>query len=299
MSPLLAKKTVKEASGFAEFDGEAGGAQDWESLSPFDATVGAVVEAARTAGDLALGFFHPGAKTSAAVSKKAGGSLVTEADHAVNRYLEQKLRGLLPDAAWLSEESADSDERLGRDLVLIVDPIDGTRGFVSGERAWAVAIAVVYRQRPVVGIVHAPALNETYVAVKNGGARLNGHDIRCSERKRLDGSALVAGPLAMASELRAVGLQFDLLPKIPSLALRLAKVAAGALDAGLISANSNDWDLAAADLILSEAGGRLTSLYGRELFYNGGESTRHSELIAGPMPILSQISDAMLQSRGY
>ncbi len=297
MNPSPAKRNLNDASDFGGQKSAAGTGQDWYGLSPNDAIVAALVEITLAAGDLALGFFRAGAKTSAAISKKAGGSLVTEADHAVNRYLEPRLRSLLPDAAWLSEESADSPERIQQDLLLVVDPIDGTRGFAAGERAWAVAVAVVYRQRPVVGIVHAPALGETYVAVKNGGAQLNGHGICCSARKGLDASALVAGPLSMASELRAVGLEFDLLPKIPSLALRIAKVAAGALDAGLVSANSNDWDLAAADVIVNEAGGRLTSLYGRELFYNR-TGTQHGELIAGPMPILSQITGAMMQARG-
>ncbi|HEY1735552.1 MAG TPA: 3'(2'),5'-bisphosphate nucleotidase CysQ [Methylovirgula sp.] len=270
---------------------------DWNCLEPSDPFVGALVEIARTAGDLALGFFRPGAKTSAAISKKTGGSPVTEADHAVNAYLEQKLRRLLPDAGWLSEESADSNDRLDKDVVFVVDPIDGTRGFAMGELAWAVSIAVVYRQRPVIGIVHAPALAETYVGVAHGGAKLNGKAIAVSERKKLNPSALVAGPLSMASELRSVGLQFDLLPKISSLALRIAKVATGALDAGLISENSNDWDIAAADVILTEAGGRLTSLYGRDLLYNRA-STQHTELLAGPQQILAQISGAIMQARG-
>jgi myo-inositol-1(or 4)-monophosphatase len=288
MNPSLAQKIANDASD--------SGSYDWNGLSLNDGLVPALVDITRAAGDLALGFFRPGAKTSAAISKKAGGSPVTEADHAVNRYLEEKLRGVLPDAGWLSEESTDSDERMSQDIIFVIDPIDGTRGFAAGERAWAVAVAVVYRQRPVIGIVHAPALGETYLAVKNGGAQLNGQEIRCSDRKGLDASALVGGPLSMASELRGVGLEFDLLAKIPSLALRIAKVASGALDAGLVSANSNDWDLAAADLVLNEAGGRLTSLYGRELLYNR-EGTQHGELIAGPAQILSQISSAMQQAR--
>lgn len=296
MKPLQAKKNPPPQPALELPSIDAAGV-NWDGLAHGDEIVGPLMEIARTAGDMALGFFRPGAKTSAAVNKKAGGSPVTEADHAVNAYLEQKLRGFIPTAGWLSEESADSSDRVGKDLLFIVDPIDGTRGFAAGERAWAVAVAVVYRQRPVVGIVHAPALGETYVAVRNGGAQMNGRAITCSTRRKLDAAALVAGPLSMASELRGVGLQFDLLPKISSLALRISNVAAGTLDAGLVSANSHDWDIAAADLIVTEAGGRLTSLYGRELLYNR-ETTEHSELIAGPQQILSQISSAMMQARG-
>lgn len=295
MKPLQAKKNPPpELPDVKPIDAAS---INWDALALNDEVVAPLVEIARTAGDMALGYFRPGAKTSAAVNKKAGGSPVTEADHAVNAFLEQKLRGYIPAAGWLSEESTDSKERIGKDLLFIVDPIDGTRGFAAGERAWAVAVAVVYRQRPVIGIVHAPALNETYVAVKNGGVQLNGRPITCSTRRKLDAAALVAGPLSMASELRGVGLQFDLLPKISSLALRISNVAAGTLDAGLVSTNSHDWDIAAADLIVSEAGGSLTSLYGRELLYNR-ESTEHPELIAGPPQILSQISSAMMQARG-
>lgn len=296
MKPSLAKKELD----VAEFDAMSALdsiRRDWKNFAPSDAVVPALAEIVCTAGDLALGFFRPGAKTSAAISKKAGGSPVTEADHAVNRYLEDKLRALLPEAGWLSEESPDNDERINQDLVFIVDPIDGTRAFAAGERSWAVSVAVAYRKRPVIGIVHAPALGETYLAVKNGGAQLNGASISCSSRLGLDASALVGGPLSMAAELRGLGLQFDLIPKIPSLALRIAKVASGMLDAALVSVNSNDWDIAAADLIVNEAGGRMTTLYGRELLYNKS-STKHGELIVGPQPILAQISGAMIEARG-
>ena len=269
---------------------------DWQRLSHEDDVVIALLEAARGAGQLALNFFRAGEKTSAAIARKAGGSPVTEADHAADRYLEHKLRALLPDAGWLSEELEDSAERLGHDLVLIIDPIDGTRSFVAGELGWAVAIGVIYKQRPVIGIVHAPALGETYVAVKNAGARLNGREIRVSNRTHLDADARIAGPLAIAEELRAAGLEFELLPKIPSLALRITKVAAGALDACLISANSYDWDIAAADLIVEEAGGRLADFEGREILYNRA-ATRHGELAAASAPILGEIAAAAGQAR--
>lgn len=293
-APLFKRRSKSEAS---PAETSAGWRDlDWDRLTHSDAVVRALVSATQTAGSLALDFFRPGEKTSAAVTKKLGGSPVTEADHAVNRYLEQKLRNILPDAAWLSEESTDSLERLGQDLVLIVDPIDGTRSFAVGERGWAVSVAVVHRHRPVVGIVFAPALNEFYIAVKNSGARLNGRKIRVSERKGLDAGARVGGPLSLAQELRAAGLEFDLLPKISSLSVRISKVAVGALDAALISANAHDWDIAASDLIVDEAGGRLASLFGGQILYNLS-GTRHGELAAASVPILAQINAAATQAR--
>jgi myo-inositol-1(or 4)-monophosphatase len=263
----------------------------WESLSHAHPLVRALVETTRTAGSLALGFFRSGEKTSAAISYKAGGSPVTEADEAVNCYLERELRNLLPSAAWLSEESVDSFERLAQDLVWVIDPIDGTKGFAAGLPTWAVAVALVFRSRPIVGIIHAPAVTQTYVAVKNCGARLNDGEIHVSDLPKLLAGAKVAGPQRLAQNLHAAGLSFDLLPKIPSLALRIAHVAAGALDAALVSENSHDWDIAAADLILHEAGGLLTSLDGDAPTYNRRD-TRHGILVAAPLPIVAQIHAA-------
>src|ERR1700691_1443733 len=292
-APLLKNRSKNEADSSSAVSWRN---LDWERLSHADAVVGAILGATGAAGDVALKFFRPGEKTSAVVTKKLGGSPVTEADHAVNRQLKEALRDILPEAGWLSEESEDSPERLDHDLVLVVDPIDGTRSFVAGELGWAIAVGVVYRHRPVIGIVHAPALGETYAAVKNAGGRLNGREIHVSGRRKLNVAARVAGPLGIAQELRDAGLEFDLLPKIPSLALRITQVAAGALDAALVSVNSHDWDIAAADLILHEAGGRLASFDGAQVLYNR-VGTRHGELAAASMPILAEITAAALRAK--
>lgn len=92
-------------------------ATPWERLSHEDPLVRSLVDATCAAGSLALGFFRSGETTSAAINHKAGGSPVTEADEAVNRYLERELRKIVPDAAWLSEESTDSSERDRKSVV--------------------------------------------------------------------------------------------------------------------------------------------------------------------------------------
>jgi myo-inositol-1(or 4)-monophosphatase len=267
------------------------------SLTDADALVASFEDAARRAGELALGFFRRGENTSAVISHKAGGSPVTEADHLVDCFLKQRFAGLLPDAGWLSEETEDSPERLDKRLLLVVDPIDGTRAFARGELTWAIAVALVRDGRPLIGIVHAPALEQTYIAVKDGGARLNGVPIEVSRLIALDASAKVGAPRMLAAELRQAGLEFALQPRIPSLAMRIAYVASGALDAGFASENSNDWDIAAADLILEEAGGRLASLDGGELVYNRKE-TRHGPLTAAPRQIHAQINLALRRACG-
>lgn len=264
---------------------------DLAQLSHDHPLVQALVGTAQSAGEVARSYFRPGEKTSAGIRKKPDGSPVTEADLAVNRFLEERLRNIFPDAGWLSEESADMPGRLDRDLVLVVDPIDGTRSFAAGGPVWAVSIALVHQQRPVVGVVHAPALAETYAAVKGGGARLNNTAIEVSRRRTFDAEVLVGGPFGFAQRLRNAGLEFELLPKIPSLAVRISKVAAGAIDAALVSANAHDWDLAACDLIVTEAGGQLISLRGHRPLYNRVH-TLHGELAAGPEALLTQFMAA-------
>jgi myo-inositol-1(or 4)-monophosphatase len=250
-----------------------------------------ITDAARSAGRLALEFFRPGGATSAGISHKAGGSPVTEADYAVDRFLRGRLMAMLPEAGWLSEESEDSHSRLAKERVFIVDPIDGTRGFSRGHPAWSIAIALVERGRPQIGVIHAPALAQTFAAAKGTGATLNGRPIEVSKRPALGPDAKVAAPAFLAERLRAAGLDFELQPRLPSLALRIVNVASGALDAGLAGGDAYDWDIAAADLVLEEAGGKLTGFDGRALLYNGPH-TRHGPLAAAPAQLHAEITAA-------
>ncbi len=256
-----------------------------------DALAASFTDIMHHAGELALGYFRQGAKTSAEVFTKPGGSPVTEADFVVDRFLKEKLEALAPEAAWLSEETADTDARLSNGSVLIVDPIDGTRAFVNGDMTWAIAVGLVADGRPILGVIHAPALKETYVAVKGHGAFLNGQKIAVSKRLLLDAGARVAGPIPLADKLKGTGMQFSLQPKIPSLAMRIARVASGDLDAAFASEHAHDWDIAAADLILQEAGGLLSGLADGPLIYNKSD-TRHGLLMAAPAQIHAQLNGA-------
>lgn len=261
-----------------------------------EALLDPLIEAAREAGAIALRYFRHGERTHANVEHKAGGSPVTEADLLVDNFLEKRLREIVPDAAWLSEEIADSPARLGQKLVLIVDPIDGTRGFSNGDPQWAVSIGLAHQGRPIAGVVHAPALEETYTAVRGGGARRNGETIGVSKRKSLD-KATLAGPQGFVASVHNAGAGIVALPKMASLALRLVFIASGRIDAGLVGDKSYDWDIAAADLILNEAGGRLTDLDGNEPRYNC-ETPRHAALVAAPATFHAALVNAARRAKG-
>ncbi|MGL4240439.1 MAG: inositol monophosphatase family protein, partial [Beijerinckiaceae bacterium] len=222
-----------------------------------DEALTALRRAAVAAGEAAATFFHEGAQTSARVSYKAGDSPVSEADLAANATLERLLRAAFPAAGWISEETERDPAGPGVDQLIIVDPIDGTRAFIAGDPQWSVSVALVAAGRPVAGVVHAPALGLTYEAAAGGGARLNGAPIACSGLPSMAG-ALVAGPRPLLDRMeRATGGTFRRAPRTPSLALRLARAADGTFDCAVASEGSHDWDIAAADVILAEAGAAL------------------------------------------
>lgn len=250
-----------------------------------------VRDAVREAGEIACRYFRRGGKTSARIWSKHGGSPVTEADVAVDSFLKVELSAALPESGWLSEETADDPARLEAHHLWIVDPIDGTRAFLSGHPDWSVAIALVTDGRPVLGLVYAPAHNVLYEARRGGGAFREGVPIAVSRRAELRG-ARVAGPKPLVDRLGRAAGPVEQVERIPSLALRLARVAEGAVDIGLVSGNSRDWDLAGADLILAEAGGTLTTLEGRRPRYNGVEPV-HGELVAVPCGLHPELIGAM------
>jgi myo-inositol-1(or 4)-monophosphatase len=239
-----------------------------------------VRDVAHEAGEIAMRFFRSGLSTSARIWSKAGGSPVTEADVAVDTFLKIRLSSLLPGAGWLSEETADDARRLGREFVWIVDPIDGTRAYLSGSHDWSVAIALLRDTRPILGIVYAPAHETIYQAEHGAGAFRNGDRIAVSPATSLKGIS-VAGPKPFVDRLEHEVGSIKRVPRIPSLALRISRVAEGSVDVGLVTSDARDWDLAAADLILQEAGGALTSLAGDAPRYNQPEPS-HGELAAGP-----------------
>jgi myo-inositol-1(or 4)-monophosphatase len=243
--------------------------------------------AAREAGRLALEYFRPGARTSAQVETKVGGSPVTQADLAADSLLKRRLRDALPGAGWLSEETVDDFERLTRRSVIVVDPIDGTRAFVIGDPRWAVSAALVVEGRPIAGVVHAPALDETYAAARGGGATLNGATLAAATHWP---PRVAAGPKPIIQAMAAtLDSSVEITPRVPSLAYRLCKAASGAVDFAVAAENSHDWDIAAADLLLQEAGARLIDASGERLLYNARQVRRGALLAAPDAPALRLI----------
>ncbi|MBS7702276.1 3'(2'),5'-bisphosphate nucleotidase CysQ [Chelatococcus asaccharovorans] len=252
-------------------------------------------ETAEEAGLIALAHFREGLVTTARTWAKSGGSPVTEADIAVDSLLRQRLSAALPEAGWLSEETTDDPVRLGQRIMWVVDPIDGTRAFAAGDPRWAVAIALMVDARPIAGIVHAPAMGASYDAVRGHGALHNGRPMHAAQRSAREGRR-IAGPKPELDIIarHVPGTQPQ--PKVPSLALRLTFVADGSLDLGIASAHAHDWDIAASDIVLSEAGAILTEADGSHPVYNKPRPT-HGILVAAAPELHAQALAAIAAPR--
>jgi myo-inositol-1(or 4)-monophosphatase len=233
-----------------------------------------LVDAVREAGALALKAFRGTIKQWA----KGRSSVVCEIDLAVDKLLHDRLTGSGNGFGWLSEETEDDPARLKARTVWIVDPIDGTRSYLAGRVDWSVSAALAVDGRPVLAALFAPATEEFFFATAGGGATLNGAPIAVNSMTGPAG-AQVAGPKQFLTRLAETDLRVVPMPRIGSLALRLARVAHGELDIAFAGTNSHDWDLAAADLLVHEAGGALTTLAGQVLTYNCPEPV-HGALIA-------------------
>lgn len=253
-----------------------------------DADLALLEASAREAGALALTYFG---KDPRSWFKDGNRSPVSEADLAVDRFLAERLLANRPGYGWLSEETADDLVRVTHQRVFIVDPIDGTRAFLASGEEWTISLAVVDGGRPVAGAVYCPVRDEMFLARKGGGAFLNGGRVTVSARSDLRGASLT-GPHSIISNRDVADLGFQASEVLRSLAYRLAMVACGRVDVGAARGGPKDWDLAAADLLVQEAGGRLTDLSGQPLIYNR-ERTGHPALVAAPDLLANPVCQAL------
>lgn len=260
---------------------------DAEAVSDRAEDLALLVEATREAGRIALGYF----KRDPKVWTKGANSPVTEADLAANHSLHATLTAARPDYGWLSEESVDTVDRLNRRRLFVVDPIDGTRGFIDGNSDWCVSVALVEDDAPVAAALFVPARDEFFEATAGGGARLNGKPVEISGRSVLEG-ARIAGPARHLRAMAAHGMDPSERRFTPSLAYRFALVACGRVDVATARPGAYDWDLAAVDLLVQEAGGTLRDLEGARLRFNGAVP-RHPALIAST-PALASAAVAII-----
>ncbi|MEM9427014.1 MAG: 3'(2'),5'-bisphosphate nucleotidase CysQ [Pseudomonadota bacterium] len=234
--------------------------------------------AAREAGEIARRYWREDPQ----VWDKGGDDPVSEADFAVDTHLHQRLLGARPDHGWVSEETEDNPERLEAERVFIVDPIDGTRSFVAGEKTWAHSLAISVNGRITAGCVFLPIREKLYLAGAGQGAFLNGVPITASQANELEGADVLSPKVSFRDEFWK-----DSPPPVkrhfrPSLAYRMALVGEGRFDAMLTLRTAWEWDIAAGALIAEEAGAVVTDRHGGTLVFNSAARQTAGVIAGGP-----------------
>lgn len=241
-------------------------------------------DAAAEAGRIALHYF----KKDPEIWYKDGNSPVTEADFAVDHYLRKTLLGARPDYGWISEETADERDIVPRSRFFVVDPIDGTRSFIRGDDQWCVSIAIIENGRPLAGVLECSVRGEVLEAHCNGVALQNNQPIRVGNQSQGEPLNIALSRSSFDSLPENLRERVHIYPYVSSLAYRIGMVARGEIAGTFVRPHSNDWDLAAADLILSRAGGRLVDVSGAPLHY-GAASSGQGTLVASSGKLLEEM----------
>ncbi|HSN01006.1 MAG TPA: 3'(2'),5'-bisphosphate nucleotidase CysQ [Rudaea sp.] len=221
-----------------------------------------------------------------AVERKDDDSPLTAADLAAHRVIVAGLQALAPAIPVLSEESAEHagwSERRRWQRYFLVDPLDGTREFVKRNGEFTVNIALIEAHAPVLGVVHAPALDETYWAWSGGNARFTTKSQSGKLRTRARATPLVVagsrshGDPRMAAALQKFGAH-ELLALGSS--LKFCRTARSEADLYVRYGPTSEWDTAAGQCVLEQAGGAVRRMDGSALMYNAKESLLNPDFFA-------------------
>ncbi|MEM9585054.1 MAG: 3'(2'),5'-bisphosphate nucleotidase CysQ [Pseudomonadota bacterium] len=247
-----------------------------------------LIDAAHASAKIARKFFN---ESPEVWDKDGGAGPVTEADLAIDKMLHAELRANRPDYGWLSEETEDDPARLSHEHVFIIDPIDGTRAFINGERSWSHSLAIAKQGEVVAAAVHVPMMDRMYSASIAQETRLNGAPILATGQDRLDGATVLAAKSNLNDQHWKGGV-----PPLdrhfrPSLAYRLSLVAHGQFDAMITLRDCWEWDIAAGDLLVRQANGRSSDRRGAGLRFNNAHPMTRGCVAAG------QDLHPLLQSR--
>jgi len=216
------------------------------------------------------------------IKEKGYHNPVTTADNEADSYLKLILMSARPQYGWLSEETVDSKDRLNKEKVWIVDPLDGTKEFIEGVPQFVVSIALVEKGIPIIGVLHNPVTKETFHAAKGGGAYLDQGQYRCSIKDSTRDMVI----LNSRSETRR-GLwepykkHFKELRPIGSVAYKMGLTAIGKADIFATLRPKNEWDVCAGTCLINEAGGKVINLNGKEITFNNQKTLIEPGLIAG------------------
>ena len=214
--------------------------------------------------------------------KGKGNNPVTEADIEADDALKEILMTETPDFGWLSEETKDSDSRLGKEMVWVVDPLDGTKEFVEGVPNFVVSIGLVEKGRPILGTIYNPVTKELFTAYKGNGVKLNGLECKISIEDKFNKMSMLNSRSETKAKLwESYRKHFKKVIPIGSIAYKLAMVSANKADMVASLKPKNEWDICAGHCLVNESGGKLITSLGEEITYNNSNTLISPGLIAG------------------
>ncbi|MBT8458935.1 MAG: inositol monophosphatase [Boseongicola sp.] len=225
----------------------------------------------RQAGQLALKYFRE--QDTLVIDHKGHQDFVSQADRNVESLTRELLGKAFPEDAIVGEEHAPTSGTSG--FTWVIDPIDGTTNFINGIPAWTVVVAGVRDGMTACGVIHDPVNDETFVAVKGEGARLNGAPLKLNDARKLSEGTIGVGYSSRVDDRGIVQLVSALIEegsmfyRNASGALSLAYVAAGRL-LGYSEEHMNAWDCLAGQLVVAEAGGRVEEQDSDAMIRDGG-----------------------------
>lgn len=221
--------------------------------------------------------------------KTSADDLVTAADREASALIVSRLHAEFPEDGLLSEEEADSPQRLTRQRVWIIDPIDGTREFVDGSADFCVSIGLVVAGEAVLGVVYAPATDELFAGMVGGSLSKNGQPAGFSHRTDF---VVNVSDTEYGRELHRT----DLPGMVPSgsIALKLARIAAGEADVTFSMSPRSEWDICAGDALLRLQGGELRRRDGQPIVYNSVRPHIEQGIIGGSKEALAWLEGELL-----
>ncbi len=235
--------------------------------------------AAREAGAILLRHYERGTESW----EKAEDNPLTIADLESDRAIGERLRAAFPADSLLSEETVSDPARVGRPRVWIVDPMDGTKEFTKKIPEFCVSIALAVDGVPVVGVIQNPAAGVTVWASQGGGCFRDGKPARVSRVARLEDAVVIASRTEISRDkFEAHAGWFKELRPVGSIAWKLACIAAGEGDLNVSLAPKNEWDVAAGDCLVAEAGGVYVAFDGSRRVYNQADPLIETFMAAGP-----------------
>ena len=246
------------------------------------------IELAREAGEEILKHYNAPIKVESKIHADNYAEPVTEADRVANDLIVSALRSEFPHDGILAEESEDNDSRLNKNRVWMIDPIDGTSGFIDGTGDFAVQIGLAVEGESVLGVVYQPLHQILYRATKGNGAWIENQNTEAqqvfvSNQTNINEMRLAASLSHYSSRMKRVVETLNVKEEIRrgSVGVKVGLIANRECDLYIhLSPRTKQWDICAPEIILREAGGNFTDLFGRPFNYNSADPRNPNGIVA-------------------